>query len=106
MTSKDITLFGIALLLIIGGLIWAYYTLLPNLFMLPIMQPPASQPPKEEEIVPPPATGDVNDAAAAILQELPDEDALLSEEENDASFVTSDSQEISDFGQSVNENEL
>lgn len=61
---------------------------------------------REGEITPPPATGDVDDAVDALLRELSDEGALLTEEEGDAALVTGDSGEIGGFGQTIKEDEL
>jgi len=57
-----------------------------------------------EEIVLPQATGNVDDAANAILAAVVNEQSILQTEEGDASLITSDSQTISDFGQSYDEN--
>lgn len=57
-------------------------------------------------IVPPVATGNVNDLVKALTREISDEQELLNEEEADAGLILSDSKEISDFDQSINENEL
>ena len=61
---------------------------------------------KMGEVVPPPATGNIDDVVDALMKELSDEDSLLKEEDDDAVLAISDSQEISDFGQSIDENEL
>jgi len=53
-----------------------------------------------------PATGNVDDAINAILNDVIDEQALFADEEKDAMLLGADSQAISDFGQSFNENEL
>ncbi len=53
-----------------------------------------------------PATGNVDDAINAILNEAIDEQALFTDEGKDAMLLGADSQAISDFGQSFNENEL
>jgi hypothetical protein len=60
----------------------------------------------QSTLVPPAPTGNVNDLVEALLREISDEQALLNEEEVDAELILSDSKEISDFGQSINENEL
>jgi len=57
-------------------------------------------------VVTTPATGDVDDAINAILDSVTDEQALFADEERDAALLGADSQAISDFGQSFNENEL
>ena len=57
-----------------------------------------------EEIALPQATGNVDDAVNAILAAVLNEQSVLQTEESDASLITSDTQAISDFGQSYNEN--
>ena len=57
-------------------------------------------------IVPPPATGNIDDAANALLRELDDIESLFIEEEDDVELLIADEQEISDFGQSIDESEL
>lgn len=52
-----------------------------------------------------PATAIVDDAVSAILAGVADEQALFADAEKDAELITFDSQAISDFGQSYNENE-
>jgi hypothetical protein len=63
-------------------------------------------PPPAKEIVPPPATGNVDDLVDALLTEITDEESVLKEEEGNASLITSDSQEIGSFSNSINESEL
>jgi len=57
-------------------------------------------------IVPPPATGNIDDTVDALLEELIDEESLYEEEDDDVEIIISDIQEISDFGQSIDESEL
>lgn len=57
-------------------------------------------------IVPPKATGNIDDTVDALLKELIDEESLYEEEEDDVEILISDIQEISDFGQSIDESEL
>ncbi|OGZ17319.1 MAG: hypothetical protein A2Z78_00710 [Candidatus Nealsonbacteria bacterium RBG_13_36_15] len=59
-----------------------------------------------KEITPPPATGNVDDLTDALIKEVADTEPILTEEDSDAAIINNDSQEISDFGQSVNENEF
>lgn len=59
--------------------------------------------PSGEEITP---TGKVDDAVDALLQSSLDEQALSTDVETDAALIDADSQTISDFDQSYNENEL
>ena len=60
----------------------------------------------QKEIIPPPATGNIDDAVDALLKELIDEEPLFMEEEDDIELLIADEQEISDFGQSIDESEL
>jgi len=53
-----------------------------------------------------PATGNIDDAVNAILAEASDDQALFASVEKDAELIAVDSQAISDFGQSYNENEF
>lgn len=107
MTAKDKAMLITAIALVIIGIFYTYVSFLaeklPKIYNQVV---PTEQPNKTLEIVPPPATGNVDDAANAILKELSAEDQILAEEESDASLITGDSQEVGDFGQSVNENEL
>ena len=54
----------------------------------------------------PAATGNVDDAVAAVLDDSSNESILLASADKDVSSVISDSQMISDFGQSYDENAL
>jgi hypothetical protein len=65
-----------------------------------------NQSPKTTEITPPAATGKVDDLTNAILSEISDEELLIKEEEKDTSLIILDGQEISDFGQTINESEF
>ena len=58
------------------------------------------------KIIPPPATGNIDDAINTLIQDATNEQALAAEEDADASLINLDSQEISNFGQSYNENEI
>jgi hypothetical protein len=60
-----------------------------------------------KEMLPiPEATGNIDDTIDAILTFSENEGILMGEEVTDANLLTADSQEIIDFGQSYNENEL
>lgn len=72
----------------------------------PKQETPTYQHPEMTEITPPPATGDVDDLVDATFSEISDEDLLIQEEEDDLLLITLDKQEISDFGQTINESEL
>lgn len=62
--------------------------------------------PKEGETVFPEATGEVDDLVNALLQEIEDEQLLIGSVRGDKNLIFSDSQEVSDFSQSANENEF
>ncbi len=68
------------------------------------IKPPITEGP--QKIVPPPATGNVDDLVDALLKEVADIKSLLAGENSDAVLISTDSQEIGDFGQSFNESEL
>lgn len=53
-----------------------------------------------------PATGDVDVIVDGVLEGIADDTALFADVTGDASLVTVDSQEISNFSQTYNENEL
>jgi len=58
------------------------------------------------EVVLPVATGNIDDTVNALLQDSSSETGILQEEMADADIIADDSQAISDFGQSYNENEF
>ena len=60
----------------------------------------------EEEIIPALATSNVGDIVSALMKELLDEKMLLLEEEEDINLIISDDEEIKEFDQSINEDEL
>lgn len=68
--------------------------------------PPPPGPSQVMEIKPPTATGKVDDLVAATMVEISDEELLIKEEEKDTALISLDSQEISDFGQTINESEF
>lgn len=100
-TKSGIILLVVLTAVIIGAILAYFY--LPQGPPLPSF---TSVKPQAQEIVPPAATGNVDDAASAFLKELDDEQLLITEEESDTSLITTDSQEVSDFGQSINESDL
>jgi len=61
---------------------------------------------KGQDIIPPPATGNVDDLVASVLKDIDDESKILTQEDSDADLIADDSQEIGDFGQSIDENEI
>jgi len=93
------TLIPLVVVLAVLVAVFVYYFVFPG-------RPVTPTPSETGEIVPPPATGEVDDVVDALLKELSDEEPLLTEEEGDTSLVTGDSQEVSNFGQTINEDEL
>ena len=97
--DKKVILIIIALLLI--------FALVYFLFLIkeevPSEVPEATSQP---EITPPAATGNISDLVEALEKELSDENLVLEEENNDINLIISDSQEISDFGQTAHEDDL
>lgn len=104
MEKKSLIIIIIAIVITIVAV--TVYLLLSLPSKPPISEMPGITPTAKKEVVPPPATGNVDDVADALVKEISDEDLLLSEEENDAGLITTDSQEIGDFGQSINDSEL
>jgi len=101
-TKSGIILLVIITAVIIGAILSYFY--LPQGPPLPTFSSVSK--PKMLEIIPPPATGNVDDAVSAFLEEVNDEQPVLTEEESDTSLITTDSQEVSDFGQSINDSDL
>lgn len=101
MERKDIIML---LVVVIVGVILisvCYFFLVEKL-----SEPQFSSRTPEKEIVPPPATGNIGDLIDALMKELSDEESLFIQEEYDTVLITSDAQEIDDFGQSIDESEL
>ena len=96
MTTKGVVIFIVIVIVVILA-VFAFF---------PKQKPSTGQPPKTTEITPPAATGNVDDLMAATIKEITDEDLLLKDEENDTSFITLDRQEVSDFGQTINESDF
>ena len=95
MTTKNIIIFIVVIVVVI----FAAFSFFPK-------KQPSPGPSLKTEIAPPAATGNVDDLVAATMAEISDEELLLKEEENDPSFLILDSQEISDFGQTIDESEF
>ncbi len=68
--------------------------------------PVAREERQEQPFTVKPATGNIDDAVNAILAGVSEDQALFADTEKDADLIASDSQEISDFGQSYDENEF
>jgi len=54
----------------------------------------------------PKATGDINETVDAFIKEASDEKADLGSGEEEKALIISDSQEVSDFNQSADENDF
>lgn len=101
MNTKFIVVIVIGVVAIVGLL---FYSLFYTSFRA---KPPSIiGGPYPKEIVPPPATGNVDDLVGALLSEITDEESVLKGEEGNAALITNDSQEIGNFSNSVQENEL
>lgn len=98
----------IILIIIVLAVIMAWKYLLPQ--KLPVEGPaeisPAGEEGAEEEITPPAATGNVDDLVDALIKEVSDEESVLRAADDEAAALIDDAQEISDFGQSAEDNEL
>ena len=68
--------------------------------------PVAEEKPQQQPVAVKPATGNIDDAVNAALASIADDQALFADAEKDAELIAADSQAISDFGQSYNENEF
>lgn len=100
MTARNIVIALIVIVIVLIA-VFVYYP------QRKVEKPPISpMPPEELETVPSPATGNVDDLADALTRELSDIESVFTGEEDDATLITTDSEEVSDFGQVINENEL
>lgn len=112
MTAKIII--GLIVAIVAVGAITVYFfysspsAFQPTLSVSPSPTPTATPPLEVEvlEVTPVPATGNIDDAVNTLLLEITDEQILLDEVEGDAALVSDDSQEIGNFGQSIDEKEL
>jgi len=93
MTTKS----AVIVFVIIAVVIFVVFAFFPK------TSPPT---PPVTEITPPLATGKVDDLVSATFSEISDEELLIKEEENDTLLIGLDTQEISDFGQTINESEF
>ena len=96
MTTKSAVIF----IVIVAAVVFAVFAFFPK----PLPPPPG--PSQATEITPPVATGNVDDLINATFSEISDEELLIKEEEKDTSLITLDSQEVSDFGQTINGSEF
>ena len=106
MKKKDIQMLLIVAVVAVGfGALCIYYLIFSK--NLPVIQISQITRQKEEEyIVAPRATSNVGDIVNALTKELLDEKMLLLEEEEDIALIISDDEEIQEFDQSINEDEL
>lgn len=102
MKTKSIVILLVIIVVVVGIVLYCLLLEKPPVSEVP---GPGEIPPPED-VIPPAATGNVDDIVDALMKELSDEESVLTEEEGDAALVTSDSQEIADFGQSVDEDDL
>lgn len=95
----------IAMLIIIGSYQSGTKTPAPITGKTP-QAPIAEEKRNEDRVTVKPATGNVDDTVNAILVGISDDEALFANAQKDAELIAADSQTISDFGQSYNENEF
>lgn len=93
---------SIVFIIAIAAIVLGYYYLWSG----ESMQIPGPFKGLKKEITPPAPTGNIDDTADAVLKELVDLEKTLSGADNDPAFITTDNQEISDFGQFYNEKEF
>lgn len=86
-------------LLLIAGIIYYYQSAIKTSTTTIQMN-------ENQEASLPKATGNIEDTVDALIQDSVNEQAILGTEDDVASMITDDSQAISDFGQSYNENEI
>lgn len=107
MTKKDIQMILIVAVIAVAlGVLCIYYLVFSDggLSIPEVSEKQEEE--REEEITPPLATSNVGDIVNALMKELLDEKMLLLEEEEDINLIISDDEEIKEFDQSVNEDEL
>lgn len=104
MTKKDIQMIVVMAVVAVGlGALCIYYLIFSDGGLL---IPQVGQEIEEEYIVAPRATSNVGDVVNALTKELLDEKMLLLEEEEDIALIISDDEEIQEFDQSINEDDL
>jgi hypothetical protein len=96
MTTKSVLIVIVIVALII----------LATFVFFPRQKPPQNQTLTVKEITPPAATGNVDNLVDATIKEIADENLSIKDEDKDISIITSDQQEISDFGQTINATEF
>lgn len=85
----------IIVILIIAG--YAYYKWAPEL---------SEEKESSEEITPPEPTGEISDLIEALEKEIQDELNVVYEGDEDGDLITSDSEEVNDFGRSADDTGL
>jgi uncharacterized protein YpmB len=103
MTKNTTILIAILIVLILVGAFVYYSNMKPKVSSSGNEE---AQRPEEQKTVLPQATGDIDEAVDALLQSANDEQTAVGNADDDKKLITSDKQEISDFGQSANENEF
>lgn len=106
MTKKDIQMIIIVAVVAVALGAFCIYYLIFSDGGLSIPQVSQEVEQEEEYIVAPRATSNVGDIVNALMKELLDEKMVLLEEEEDIALIISDDEEIQEFDQSINENEL
>jgi len=107
MTKKDIQMILIVAVVAVGlGVLCLYYLIFSDGGLSIPQVSEEVEEEMEEEITPALATSNVGDIVNALMKELLDEKMLLLEEEEDINLIISDDEEIKEFDQSINEDEL
>jgi len=105
-SKKTFLIFVISSIVVILGLAFCYISTQQEIASLLKGETQLIRPVKEKEIFVVPATGNVDDTMDALLKEVDDENLATKDLEGDVSLIDSDSQEVDDFGQSINENDF
>ena len=101
MTKNTVIFIAILIALILVGVFVYYSNIKPKVSSLGGGEAQRSE---EQKTVMPQATGNIDEAVDALLQSANDEQTAVGNTDDDKKLITSDKQEISDFGQSANEN--
>lgn len=101
MAKNNIIVFLVVVIVILTG-VFVYFNTRPT---TPSGGGPLPEAGTQKDTLPP-ATGNIDDVVKALLQGAENEQPALNSAEDDKSLIISDSQEVSGFNQSVNENEF
>lgn len=103
-SKRSFLIFAVLASVVVGGL--AFYYISTQQEIVNVLNGGSKLVIKEKEVSPIPATGNVDDTVNSLMKELDDEAVATEDLEGDLDLIDSDSQEVDDFGQSVNENDF